>query len=512
MNIEAKVDEMHETYDVIVAGSGLAGLYTALRIREDLRVLVVTKKDYMASNSYLAQGGIACVVPGTGDTQALHKEDTMVCGHGSNNREAVRILVGEGFENILALEEAGVAFDREADGSYALGMEGAHSRHRILHCKDHTGKSVLEALYREARSRKNIRFKENTFVEELLLEKGVCRGVAVQWEEDGKRVRRYLYARTVVMATGGIGKAFGNTTNDPTITGDGIAMAHRAKARLRDMEKVQFHPTVFQDGSEGEHFLISEAVRGEGAYLRNAKGKRFMGRTHPQMELAPRDVVSQAIFREMEREGSSHVWLDATHFPPGFFREHFPTIHAHCMERGIDPERDWIPVAPMMHYFMGGIEIDLRGNTSVPRLYACGECANTGVHGHNRLASNSLLEALVFANRIAAKISMTLSRDEMEESRGKVPAGSKGMARTAVDPLKKDFAALFLGGRDNRALLDFAGHLAEAGAKARECRGEVPDQEAMEQYNQWQVMEQVARALLQEWNVEGERHAATSTY
>lgn len=394
--------------DVIIVGAGIAGLFTALGCREDLRVIVLSKDVYKNCNSYRAQGGIACVVDDKLDDMDKHFNDTMICGHNKNNPEAVRILVGEGAANIETLLAYGVPFDRKEDGSIALGREGAHSENRILHVGDYTGKSIMDHLYNEVTRRPNIRVYEDAFVIDVMTSHDVCRGVYALISGEGCLCR----APQVVLATGGIGRLFGNSTNADISTGDGIAMADRAGAKLANMSYVQFHPTVFYDVSMcGEIFLISEAVRGEGAKIRNHSGEAFMDKIHVYKDLAPRDVVSNAIFKQMKSSRKPYVFLDSTHQTRDFLEKRFPFIYGKCSDQGYRMERDFLPIAPMMHYFMGGIQVDCDGRTNIEGLFACGECAHTGVHGANRLASNSLLEAIVFGNRIAGH----LSKNENQE-------------------------------------------------------------------------------------------------
>lgn len=400
---------MNKTCDVVIIGSGLAGLYAALQLDSALNIVVLTKERVEESNSYLAQGGIAAVVDQENDKREYHFNDTLRAGAGICDFAALQVLVDEAERNIHNLQRMGVVFDQEK-GRLSLTREGGHDRARILHAGgDATGRGIMEVLAGNARSRPNISIREGSFCIDLLLKTNprACLGVAALEEN---RLKRY-YARAVILAAGGIGMLYGITTNAATLTGDAIAMAERAGAEIRDMEFIQFHPTVFYS-KDNKRFLISEAVRGEGAVLRNIHGERFMHRYDERRELAPRDVVSRAIIQEMGKTRASHVCLDVTHLDREYIARRFPNITAKCREYGIDISTQMIPVSPAQHYLMGGIKTDLWARTSIPGLYACGETACTGVHGANRLASNSLLEAVVFANRASQRINAGLEEKE----------------------------------------------------------------------------------------------------
>ncbi|CAN2224936.1 NadB Aspartate oxidase [Candidatus Nanopelagicaceae bacterium] len=397
--------------DVIVVGSGIAGLTTALQCRTyGLSVLLVTKARVDEGSTKWAQGGIAAAL-GDGDSPEAHEKDTLVAGAGLCDVDAVRVLVTEGPEAVRKLIERGAIFDKEDSGEIALTREGGHLRNRILHAGgDATGAEVSRALLAAVQNDPEIEVVEHALVLDALKNDiGEVCGVTLHVIGAGSRdgVGRGL-ARAVVLATGGLGQVFAQTTNPSVSTGDGVALALRAGAKVADVEFIQFHPTVLWlgDNSEGQQPLISEAVRGEGAYLVDDNGKRFMQDIHPLAELAPRDVVAISIMRVMNQTGAHHVWLDVRHLEG--FRERFPTIYASCISHGIDPLKDLIPVAPASHYASGGVRVDLNGRTSVNGLYACGETACSGVHGANRLASNSLLEGLVFSARIAADIAENL--------------------------------------------------------------------------------------------------------
>jgi L-aspartate oxidase len=394
-----------DTVDVVVIGSGVAGLTAALKARELGSVLVVTKDVVASGSTQWAQGGVAAALDPE-DSPEEHLQDTLVAGAGLSDPEAVRVLVTEGPDAVRDLMDLGARFDTMADGEISLGREGGHHRNRIAHAGgDATGAEIERALVAAVKRAKDIRLIEHALVLDLLTaEDGGVAGVTLhvmgEGQLDGVGAIR---ARAVILASGGIGQLYAATTNPSVSTGDGMAIALRAGAKVRDLEFVQFHPTVLWLGksAKGQQPLVSEAVRGEGAFLVDHTGKRFMQGQHELADLAPRDIVAKAIMRQMLATGKDHVYLDATHFGDEKWRVRFPTILASCRSHGIDPVRELIPVAPACHYSSGGVWTDLNGQTSMPGLYACGEVACTGVHGANRLASNSLLEGLVFARRIA---------------------------------------------------------------------------------------------------------------
>jgi len=388
--------------DFIVVGSGIAGLTFARIASEAGTVIVLTKKNRAESNTNYAQGGVAAVVT-EDDSAALHIEDTLTAGAGLCHRDAVEVLVREGPDRVRQMAEWGARFERDPAGaSFLVGREGGHSRNRIVHAADRTGWEIERALIEQTRNRPGLDILDHVDVIDLAIawtSAGPrCVGVyAIDTASGGPALFR---GRATLLATGGLGRVYAHTTNPPIATGDGVAMAWRAGAPVANMEFVQFHPTALHH-DQGESFLISEAVRGEGARLRTADGSTFMERYHPLAELAPRDVVARAIHAERTRRGEPCVYLDITHRDAGFLRQRFPTIYARCLELGIDMSRDWIPVVPAAHYACGGVLTDLHGRTGLPGLYAAGEVACTGVHGANRLASNSLLEAMVFGGRAA---------------------------------------------------------------------------------------------------------------
>ena len=392
--------------DVVVIGSGIAGLTAALRLRDSVqKVLVVTKDVLSAGSTQWAQGGIAAAL-GPGDTPEQHELDTLVAGAGACDAEAVRILVNEGPEAVRELIALGANFDHSPEGVLSLTREGGHHRDRIAHAGgDATGAEIQRALVAAVHAAPDIEVVEHALAVDLLLAAdGGVAGITLHVMGEGQRGGvGAVRCRAVVLASGGLGQVFSQTTNPSVSTGDGMALALRAGAVLRDLEFVQFHPTVMYLGpdSVGQQPLISEAVRGEGAVLVDFEGTRFMQGQHELADLAPRDVVAKAITRRMHETGHAHMWLDATHLGLEFWERRFPTILATCRQHGVDPVTQLIPVAPACHYASGGVATDLWGRSHLPGLYATGEVACSGVHGANRLASNSLLEGLVFSRRIA---------------------------------------------------------------------------------------------------------------
>jgi L-aspartate oxidase len=386
-------------YDFLVLGSGIAGLTFALNAARAGSVAVITKKQRSESNTNYAQGGIAAAI-GPDDSWEIHLQDTLAAGAGLCDPEAVKVLVQNGARMVEWLIELGAEFDRNPDGSLALGREGGHSRNRIVHAADHTGYEIERTLLRAVRNTPAITLMEHDIVLDLIVEGDRCAGVQVLDTLTGDLFE--IRAEAVMLATGGCGQVYLHTTNPVIATGDGIAMGWRAGTLIANMEFIQFHPTaLYQPQVEAQAFLISEAVRGEGGILKRRDGYRFMPDYDPRAELAPRDIVARAIDAELKKTGDPFVYLDITHLSPDFIRKRFPTIYQRCLEYGIDITREPMPVVPAAHYVCGGVWTDLWGRTTLKRLYACGEVAYTGVHGANRLASNSLLEALVFAERAA---------------------------------------------------------------------------------------------------------------
>lgn len=389
----------HIEADVVIVGSGIAGMFAAHTLAAaGVKVALLAKGGVSDSNTYHAQGGIAAAL-GEFDSPQLHFNDTMACGAGLCNPQAVRVLVEEGPARVRELMELGVRFDRNG-GGLAFTREGAHSRKRVVHARgDATGREVAEALMHSTSHLENVKWFQDTFTIDVLTVGGRACGVLAR-RPDGRMV--IFAGRAVILATGGLGALFEHTTNPDSATGDGMAMAYRAGADLVDMEFIQFHPTVL-DLEGAPRFLISEAVRGEGAILVNERGERFMPRYHPLGELAPRDAVVRAMTEEMNASGGGRIFLDMTPLGRRRIEERFPLIYRTCLEYGLDVTLEAIPVSPAAHYSMGGISIDLWGKTTIPGLFACGEAASNGVHGANRLASNSLLDGLVFAKRAALK-------------------------------------------------------------------------------------------------------------
>jgi L-aspartate oxidase len=403
--------------DVLIVGSGIAGLVAALRCARFSDVVLVTKDRLPESSSRYAQGGIASVWSAD-DSVESHVADTLAAGAGLCHRDVVETVVRDGPQRVRDLIALGVNFDQPADpesGEYDLGQEGGHSRRRILHALDATGHEVIRALNEAVRRTPNVTIRENHLALDLLLERPAeppaCWGAYVL-DRETREVHRFL-ARATLLCTGGAGKVYLYTSNPDVATGDGVAMAYRAGAPVANMEFFQFHPTCLYH-PQAKSFLLTEALRGEGAVLRRPDGEPFMARYDPRAELAPRDVVARAIDNEMKVHGFECVYLDISHRDPDFVRTRFPTVYERCLRLGFDLSRAPVPVVPAAHYSCGGVVTDLEGRTALPRLYACGETACTGLHGANRLASNSLLEALVFAHRAAEQAAMTLARDRRQ--------------------------------------------------------------------------------------------------
>ena len=410
--------------DFIVVGAGIAGLRASVELASAGRVLCLAKREVTESNTQYAQGGIAAALSDE-DEVGLHLEDTLKAGDGLVDEEAARILVEEGPPRIEELIEWGTQFDR-AGTKIAFTREGAHSRNRVLHANgDSTGREIGRALYLKAAALHNISFREFEFTTELLVVEETAQGVRLL-DPDGQF--HQIYARAVLLATGGLGQVYSNTTNPAVATGDGVAMAHRVGAEISDMEFVQFHPTVLYR-KKGPRFLLAEELRAEGAHLRNFEMNRFMGKYHPMAELAPRDLVARAIVHEMEvsRAKDAFVYLDLTHLNPAKIQKRFSRIYATFMQNNIDITEDMIPIRPAAHYAMGGVRTDLNGKTNIAGLYAAGEVAASGVHGANRLASNSLLESLVYGARAGKAM--------REETRLASRTGPQSQAATSNGPV-----------------------------------------------------------------------------
>jgi L-aspartate oxidase len=392
----------------------------------DKKVLVLTKTIADETNTKYAQGGIAGVTDLENDSYSKHIEDTLIAGDGLCNPKVVEIVVKEGPERIKDIIEWGTNFDKDRDGEYKLGKEGGHSEFRILHYKDVTGKEIERALLEAASRQKNIEIIKHCFVLDIITQHHLgylvtkstpdveCYGIYALDHRTNKIIK--LISKITLFATGGNGQVYRSTTNPKIATGDGIAMVYRAKGRIENMEFIQFHPTALYEPTVSPSFLITEAVRGDGAILRNKEGEAFMERYDPRKDLAPRDIVARAIDSEMKKAGTEHVYLDCRHMDQAKFLEHFPNIHEKCKSIGIDVARQMIPVSPAAHYSCGGIKTDEWGRTSIKNLYACGECASTGLHGANRLASNSLLEALVFGHRCYLDSAQRVSEIEFKDN------------------------------------------------------------------------------------------------
>ncbi len=402
-------------YDYLVIGSGIAGMSYALKVAATGKVALICKTNLEEANTYFAQGGVASVTNLEVDNFDKHIEDTMIAGDWLSDRAAVEKVVKGAPEQIKQLIEWGVNFDRNEKGEFDLHREGGHSEFRILHHADNTGAEIQDSLIRALKSHPNIDVFENHFAVEIITQHHLgkivtrrtpditCYGAYIL-DLATNKVDTFL-SKVTVMATGGIGQVYTTTTNPPVATGDGIAMVYRAKGTVKDMEFIQFHPTALYHPGDRPSFLITEAMRGYGAVLRTLDGKEFMQKYDKRLSLAPRDIVARAIDNEMKLRGDDHVYLDVTHKDPEETKRHFPNIYAKCLSLGIDITKDYIPVAPAAHYLCGGIKVDLNACSSIQRLYAVGECSCTGLHGGNRLASNSLIEAVVYADA-AAKHSM----------------------------------------------------------------------------------------------------------
>ena len=452
------------TFDVLVLGGGIAGLTAAIGAARRWRVGLLTKSTFDDTTTFLAQGGIAAAL-GPSDSPELHFQDTMNAGAGLCEEEAVHVLVNEGPDRVRELIEICPRFDK-VDGQIVLGREGAHSVARVVHAGgDATGSEVSSALAEAARVGSRVQLYEDEFVIDLLTVEGRCVGALTLNLDDGGLTLNV--AMVTILATGGAGQVYGRTTNPLVATGDGVAMAYRAGAAIRDLEFMQFHPTgLALDGQETVQ-LITEALRGEGAYLRNAAGERFMQKYDGRAELASRDVVVRAMVAEMRREGTDHVSLDATHLDAAWLQARFPRVTAGLARHGLDLATQLVPVAPVCHYFIGGVTTDLWGRTTVPGLYASGEVASTGVHGANRLASNSLLEGLVFSDRVVRDVDRYVGRlgEDVRRLRFDLPEAVAGessgvaAARSRLTAIMVDKVGVLRRGDDLRAALSELGEL-----------------------------------------------------
>lgn len=396
-------------YDVIIVGSGVSGLYAALNLDSSMQILMLSKRELTLCNSALAQGGVAAVMDTSNDNYELHIKDTLIAGGYKNDIDNVRILVEQGPKDVKNLLNYGVDFDRKTDGSIDLTLEGGHCRHRIAHHKDSTGFEIVTSLIEGVKKLPNVTILENSHL--LGLTK---RGDSFLADVLHEGKHSYYTTKATVLATGGIGRVYDYTTNSAIATGDGIQFAYNMGAEIKHLSYIQFHPTAFADRENRECFLVSEAVRGEGAYLLNCHKERFMHKYEPERkELAPRDVVSKDMLKEQKETGSDEFFLDISYKDPEFVKNRFPMIYKKVLEKGYDMTKEPIPIYPCQHYLMGGIAVNGHGATTVEGLYAAGECAHTGVHGINRLASNSLLEALVFSRLIAEDINGKYTHHEL---------------------------------------------------------------------------------------------------
>ncbi|MBN1111550.1 MAG: L-aspartate oxidase [Bacteroidales bacterium] len=411
--------------DFLVLGSGIAGLSYALKVADYGKVIIVSKNDIHETNTNYAQGGIASVTAQT-DNFEKHINDTIIAGSGVNNPEVVRMVVESGPAQIKQLIDWGVNFDIEDDGSYSLAREGGHSEGRILHCKDYTGKEIQQTLIDRVKENPNITILESHFAIDILTQHHLgkvikrntpnieCFGAYVI-DLDSRTILTILAKRTMI-ATGGIGSIYQTTTNPTVATGDGIAMVYRAKGQIENMEFMQFHPTSLYDPNTRPSFLISEAMRGYGAVLKNRYMEEFMHKYDDRLSLAPRDIVARAIDHELKAKGHDFVYLDVTHKDAEETKKRFPNIYKRCLEKGIDITKDLIPVVPAAHYACGGIKVDINGQSTIKNLFAAGEVASTGLHGANRLASNSLLEGIVYADRAAKHSINNIEQDKVCEN------------------------------------------------------------------------------------------------
>ncbi|MBF7091568.1 L-aspartate oxidase [Flavobacterium sp. ALJ2] len=412
--------------DILIIGSGIAGLFFAIKMakkRPDLFIAIMTKEKAQNSNTQMAQGGIAIVTEHIEDSFEQHIQDTIQSGGGFCNEEIVRMVINQAPERLKELVDIGVSFDKDKSGTWNLGLEGGHSQHRILHHKDISGAEIAKKLIDTINQLSNITLLENHLVIDINTKKNKgnpsCTG-AFYCDKINNKIK-YIQAKTIVLSTGGCGQLFKNTTNPEIATGDGIAIASRAGALMKDMQYIQFHPTALYEGDKNPFFLVSEAVRGFGAYIVNKDNKRFIFKYDTRGELATRDIVSQAISEEMETSGKQHVYLDCRHLDFEEFYSHFPFITDYCKTIGLDPKTDLIPIVPVAHYQCGGINVNKNSETNIKNLYAIGECSRTGLHGKNRLASNSLLEALVFAHQASNHIENSI--DDISFSSKKIMIG-----------------------------------------------------------------------------------------
>ncbi|WP_159517664.1 L-aspartate oxidase [Sunxiuqinia indica] len=472
-------------FDTIVIGSGLAGLSAAYHASKHGTVAIITKSQLDTSNSYYAQGGIAGAI-NEDDSPKLHYHDTIIAGRGLCEKEAVKILVNEGRDRVLELINMGMKFDQK-DGEYILGLEGGHSKRRILHAGgDATGKELTGFMLEKVRNQETITSFEYTAVTRLIIEEGRCTGAQAIDFVSGENV--IFKGNACILATGGLSRIFSRTTNPHTATGDGVALAYEAGAQLADMEFIQFHPSALFVKNK-DAFLISEAVRGEGAWLLNTIGERFMKEVHPLAELAPRDIVAFSIYRQMQKHKSKHIYLSMKHLDAEKIKNRFSNICKKLQEYGYDMTKDLLPIAPAAHYMVGGIKTDLDGETNIPGLFACGEVASTGVMGANRLASNSLLECLVFGKRAAEKAS--LQKPKTTKAENYEALTNKQENEQAFLNIKNEIADLM---SQNVGIVREGRFLQETIDKLHEINTRIPEQ--LTDYNQLKTRQIVEICLL----------------
>ena len=498
---------MYLSPDFVVIGSGIAGLRAAIALAPVGRVLILTKAEPTESNTGYAQGGIA-VALGDDDSPALHAADTVRAGDGLCDEDAVRVLVGDGVKYVQELVDWGTKFDREPDGSLSRGREAAHSVRRVLHAGDATGREIARTLWTHVSRFKSVETANHALVTELLVEDGICAGVRFY---DQLGFPRDARAKATLLATGGAGQVFRHTTNPRVATGDGVALGFHAGARVADLEFVQFHPTALNVPG-APRFLISEALRGDGGRLVNGRGQPFMTRYHPDGDLAPRDVVARSIMREMEMTGGP-VYLSLAHLDPDYVVHRFPTIADMCRQVRLDLARDPIPVSPAAHYVMGGVHTDLWGRTSLPGLFAAGEVACTGVHGANRLASNSLLEGLVFGARASSSMLQPPAAAALGAGRRLAPnleprtSNPEPLTTTEVRDLMWKSVGLF---RTREGLEDAVAKLDASYAAHRDAlaNARADDGDAWKQFNLVTVAHLIARAALRRTESRGAHYRA----
>jgi L-aspartate oxidase len=436
-----------QTSDILIVGSGIAGLSFALHLakeRPDLSICILAKGDKAESNTRYAQGGIAVVLNKLTDSFQQHIDDTLKAGGGLCNKSVVEMVVKKAPERLKELIEWGVEFDKKESGQFSTGLEGGHSQARILHHQDTTGLEIEKKLLLYIRQFPNVKIFQHHFALDLLTDtnNSVCYGATVLNQKDHSI--DIFTSRVTMLATGGSGQVYKTTTNPTVSTGDGVAMAYRAYVAIENMQFIQFHPTAFYQKGQSPSFLISEAVRGFGATLVNKKGQRFLFDYDTRGELATRDIVSEAIYTELKKSGEEHVFMDCRHLDLANFKTHFPNIYSYCLKVGIDISNDWIPVAPAAHYQCGGITVNKKAQTSIPNLYACGECSCSGLHGSNRLASNSLLEAVVFANEASLHVLQTIDTFEQPTNFEIESVREQTVDSKRINELKNEIQALMI--------------------------------------------------------------------